>query len=121
MAVLYSENPATKTIEVTVNGTLTQQDFDEILPRFEAFMAAHEKIRLIEVVEDLKGADPMLMWQGMKFDFKAIPHISHCAVVSDIPWMSPMAKAAGAFMPMKVRTFDMAQLDEARAWIATAD
>ncbi len=121
MAVMLSENPDTKTLEITVNGTVTEQDFDELMPRFEAFMETHKKIRLIEVVQDYKGFDPGLMWKGMRFDFRAIPHISHCAVVSDIPWMSPMAKAAGAFMPMKVRTFNMDELDAAREWIATAD
>ena len=121
MTVTYSENPDTKTIEIGVNGTVTQEDFDAILPKFDAFMTTHDKIRLVEVVEHYEGFDPGLMWRGMKFDFKAIPHITHCAVVSDVSWMSPLAKAAGAFMPMKVRTFGLDELEVARDWIAAAE
>jgi len=57
----------------------------------------------------------------MKFDMKNIRHISHCAVVSDVGWFSPMSKAAGAFMSTKLRTFNMDEIDAARAWLKDPD
>lgn len=121
MPVTYKENIATKTIELVVNGKVTQQDWDDVAPKFEKFLDAQGTIRLIEIIESLKGFDPILIWEGIKMDIKAIPRISHCAIVSDIGWISPISKAAGAFMPMQLRTFEMAQVDAARAWIAAPD
>ena len=98
MNVTYSENDATKTAEIVVDGHVRSEEFDQIAPRMQAFIDRHGTIRLIEIINKMDGFDPSLMWKGAKFDFKNLRHISHCAVVSDIGWMSPMTKAAGAFM-----------------------
>ncbi len=121
MSVRYSEDPDAKAIEITVNGRVTRADWEEVAPRFEAFMNAHGTIRLIEVVEELDGFDTGMIWDGIKFDFKAVPHISHCAVVTDIAWMSPLTRAVGAVMPMKMRVFPLAEVQEAREWLTAAD
>ena len=121
MSVSYTEDHPNKMVALIVRGSVTRQDFDEILPKFEAFMEKHDKIRLLEIVESFDGFDPSIMWDGMIFDFKAIPHISHCAVVSDIPWMSPMAKAAGAMTPIKMKTFNLNEVEAAQVWLANAD
>ena len=121
MPVTYSEDPATRSIELGVSGRVTQEDWDRVVPRFEAFMEAHGTIRLIEIVESLEGFDRGLIWQGIRFDMKAIPRISHCAVVTDFGWMSPIVKAAGAVMPMQLRTFPLAEVEAARVWLREAD
>lgn len=118
MPVTYKQSDDTKIVELTVSGKVTQNDWDTVAPRFEKFVEQNGTIRLIEIIESFKGFDPALLWEGIKLDFKVIPHISHCAVVSDISWISPISKAASALMPMQLRTFPLAKADEARAWIA---
>lgn len=44
-----------------------------------------------------------------------------CAVVSDIGWISPISKAAGAFMSTKLRTFILNDLNKAREWLNNPD
>ena len=110
--------PETKTFEFTISGKLTSEDFDALAGPLEDFVEEHGKIKLLEIIEDFKGFDPTTFWKGMTFDIKIIPHITHCAVVSDMGWISPLTKAAGAFMATKLRTFDIAELDAARAWLA---
>ncbi len=118
MPVTYNASDETKTVELTVSGKVTQSDWDAVAPQFEKFVEKNGTIRLVEIIESFKGFDPSLLWEGIKLDFKVIPHISHCAVVSDISWISPISKAAGAVMSMQLRTFPLAQVDDARAWIA---
>jgi hypothetical protein len=120
MATSFRMIPETKTFEFTVSGKVTMEDFNALSGPLEDFAEEHDKIKLLEIIEDFQGFDPMMMWQGMKFDLKIIPHISHCAVVSDMGWISPLTKAAGAFMATKLRTFDLEELDAARAWLAEA-
>lgn len=118
MATSYRTIPETKTFEFTVSGKVTSDDFDALAGPLEDFVEEHGKIKLLEIIEDFQGFDPMMLWKGMKFDIKIIPHITHCAVVSDMGWISPLTKAAGAFMATKLRTFDLDELDAARAWLA---
>lgn len=120
MATSFRTIDATRTFEFTVSGKVTSEDFDAISGPLEAFVSKHGKIKLLEIVEDFQGFDPMLLWKGMKLDIKIIPHITQCAVVSDMGWISPLAKAAGAFMATKLRTFDLTELEAARAWLAEA-
>lgn len=124
MSVTYSENADLKTIELRIDGPVTGEDFETLLPKMQAFIETHEKIRLIEIIDSLElpGFETLgMIWEGIKFDIYAIPRISHCAVVSDIGWMSPWSKAAGAMVSTKLRTFSMDQLDEARDWASSAE
>ncbi|MGB3279675.1 MAG: STAS/SEC14 domain-containing protein [Pseudorhodobacter sp.] len=120
MATSYRMIHETKTFEFTVSGKVTSEDFDALAAPLEDFVDEHGKIRLLEIIEDFQGFDPSVLWKGLKFDIKIIPHISQCAVVSDMGWISPITKAAGAFMSTKLRTFDLSELDAARAWLAEA-
>lgn len=121
MAVTCTTNDDTRIAELVVDGRVTREDFDSLAPAFSEFVARHDKVKLIEVVRRLDGWDSSLLWEGIKLDAKAIPRISHCAVVGDMGWLTPVARAAGAVTPMTVRVFPLAELDAARDWIATAD
>lgn len=121
MTVTYTEDADAKTIELTVAGRVTREDYDSVIDRIQAFIDAHGTIRMVETVESMEGFDPSMVWSGLKFDFRNIRHISHVAVVSDIGWIGPMSKAAGALISTKLRTFALAELDDARAWIRAAD
>lgn len=121
MTIQYSENPETKTVEITVADKITHEDYDAVVERMQAFIDTHGTVKLIEVIETFKGFDPSVIWPGIKFDIKNLRHISHVAVVSDIGWIGPLSKAAGAVLTTKLRTFDIAELDAARDWIAKAE
>lgn len=120
MPVTYTEDPAARTVELAVSGHISRADFDALAPRIEAFAEAHGPIRVIEVVESLRGFDPSLLWEGIRLDFRIIPKISHCAVVGDAPWLGPVARASAAVLPVTLRAFPLAELEAARSWIATA-
>jgi hypothetical protein len=113
----YSENPDQKSVEIVVEGRVTQDDMEAILPKMQAFIDTHGTVKMVEVVKDFGGFDPSVIWPGIQFDIKNLRHISHVAIVSDIGWISPISKAAGAVMSTRLRTFDMAELEDARAWI----
>ena len=89
MPVTLREDPAARTVELTVSGRISRVDFDALAPRIEAFAEAHGPIRVIEVIDSLDGFDPSLIWEGMKLDFRILPRISHCAAVGDAPWRGP--------------------------------
>ncbi len=122
MTISYVEYPDTKTVEIHVDGKVAREEFDTVIADMDRFIQSYGKIKLLESVTTFKvGMDMYMLWEGMKFDLKNIRHISHCAVVSDIGWISPFSKAAGAFIATKLRTFTMGEIDLARAWLKNPD
>lgn len=118
MTLSYTENPKAKTIEIHVDGEVQRDEFDTVIADMDRFIQNNGTVKLLESIATFKvGMDMHMIWEGMKFDLKNIRHISHCAVVSDIGWISPMSKAAAAFMSTKLRTFKMDELEDARAWL----
>jgi len=120
MTTTYTEDPEHKIAELVVDGKVTHEDFNNIAIQLENFIEKHGRIKLLEVIRTLEGIEASMVWEGIKFDIKNlkhIRHISHCAVVSDIGWLSPISKAAGALISCKIRTFTLDQIDEAREWL----
>ncbi|SMY08323.1 STAS/SEC14 domain-containing protein [Flavimaricola marinus] len=118
MPVTYVEDPETKTVEFTVDGHISREDYDKIVEPMQKFIDTHGKIKLVEVVKGFTGFDPTVILPGMFFDMRNIMHISHVAVVSDIAWFSPFIQAASAVSPIQMRSFTLAQIDAARRWAA---
>ena len=120
MSIAYREDDATRTAEIVVSGKITKEDYESAVGPMQAFIDRHGTVKVIEILESFGGYDPAILWPGIKFDWQNIQHISHVAVVSDLGWVGPMSKAAGALISSQVRFFDMADVDEARDWIRRA-
>lgn len=121
MACLYSEDATAPVVEIKVIGRVTEHDMDTVIPKLEAFINRHGTIRLVEIIERLDGVDPTTILDGMKFDAKHMTDITHCAVVTDIPWLGFMTNVVDVFIPIEVQKFGMNELDEARAWVRAVD
>lgn len=119
MTLEYTEFPDDKVVEIRLDGRITREDYDGCIDKLQSFIDTHGTVKLIEIIDSFTGFDPSTIWEGIKFDFRNIKHISHVAVVSDIGWISPASKAAGALISTQLRTFDMEHLDQARTWVRT--
>lgn len=117
MPVTYEEFPDKKRVEFTVSGHLSKEDFDAVTGPLQDFIDTHGTIHLVEVVESFSGFDPAVLLPGLQFDLRNIQHVSHVAVVTDVSWISPMAQASAVLLPTKIRTFALAERDDAHAWL----
>ncbi|MCC6599019.1 MAG: STAS/SEC14 domain-containing protein [Alphaproteobacteria bacterium] len=120
MTTTYKEIPEEKTIELIVEGMVTKEDFERISGKIEIFIATHGRIKILEDIRKFTGFDPSILWEGMKFDIKHMKNFSHCAVISDMGWVGPFAKMAGAFISCEVRTFAQDEIEQARQWLKSA-
>ena len=116
MSLSYHEDPDTKTVEFTVRGKLTKDDYERVVTPMQAFIDTHGSVRVIEVVESFSGFDPAVLIPGIQFDLKNLSHISRVAIVSDSGWFSPLVRAASALTAVEMRMFGMEDLEAARHW-----
>jgi hypothetical protein len=121
MACIYTESDTAPVAEIRVVGRVTEHDMDQIIPKLEAFILRHGKIRVVEVIERFEGFDATTILDGMKFDIKHLKDVSHAAVVSDIPWVGFMTSSFAMVAPLVVRAFSLDDIEQAREWAATAE
>jgi len=55
MAIKYHEHATQPVFEIEVAGKITQADMDSVLPRLEAFLQRHGKVRMVEVIPTFEG------------------------------------------------------------------
>lgn len=120
MPVTLLLDDARQIAELRVVGQVLWEDFHRIAPELERFIQSHDTVRLLEVIEDFRGLDPHLQWDGLRFDRKIVPHISHCAIVGDLAWLSPLDKAREALRPMELRLYPHRLEPMARLWVERA-
>ena len=122
MNVIYKEDDSTKTVELTIKGKITQNDFNTVAQKISAFMKRHKKIKLIEKIDIFDGLTPSAFFNSLAFNFQNWTKISHCAVVSDLPFMGSLAKVSNAVSPIEIKSFKNTKSDlgKARTWISNA-
>ena len=119
MSVKVSEDAAGKIIEVELEGKLTKEDYETFVPITEDKIKEHGKIRILVVMHDFHGWDAGALWEDTKFDLKHFNDIERLAIVGETKWEKGMAVFCRPFITAKIKYFDHADLEQARAWIQT--
>lgn len=102
---------------VEVSGKLTQQDYDDLIPSWEAVIARHGKMRLLFVMRDFSGWEPRAAWDDFRFDREYGAKVERVAMVGDKNWQEWICKLGGLFTRTEVRYFDLTDLAAAEQWI----
>ena len=104
-------------MEVAVTGKLTKEDYEQFVPATEQAIKEYGKIRLLFVMHDFHGWSAGAAWEDIKFDLRHFSHIERLGIVGETKWEHGMAIFCRPFTTATMRYFDIAALDEARAWI----
>ncbi len=104
-------------VTVKVNGKLSKSDYETFAPRVEESIVQHGKIRILLVMEDFHGWEMGALWEDIKFDVKHFRDIEKLAMVGDAKWEQWMAAFCKPFTTASVKSFRVAQLDQAAAWL----
>lgn len=104
------------------HGQVTQQDYEAVLvPAVEATLKTHEKVRLYyETAADFTGIEAGAVLEDTKVGLDHLGRWERFALVSDVEWIRIAAKAFGFLLPGRLRVFERAEAEAARAWISEA-
>ena len=108
----------TGVIGFEVAGELKAEDYrDVVLPALERAAAGGE-VRFVVIIPEFHGMSGGALWQDLKVGIEYLRAWKRIALVTDIEWMIHMTTLFGWMTPGEVRTFPLAQRDEAIAWAA---
>ena len=100
------------------SGRIRAEDYrDVVLPAVERAAATGE-VRFVIVMRDFDGMSGGAVWQDLKVGFEHFRAWKRIALVTDIAWMRDLTSLFGWMTPGEVKTFPLAQQDEAIAWAA---
>jgi hypothetical protein len=117
MAVTLNEQNGGKILEVRVSGKLTDEDYQHFVPEFERLVRTNGKIRVLFEMTDFHGWQAGALWDDVKFELKHFSDIERLAMVGDRKWEHGMSVFCRPFTTAKIRYFDSADEQEARAWL----
>jgi hypothetical protein len=112
--------PSEKVLAFKLSGKLHDEDYKRFVPLIDAAAAKEGKVRLLAQFEDFHGWDLHALWDDIKFATTHCTTIERIAMVGDKKWMEWMAKVCKPFTMAKIRYFDAAEAEAARAWLAEA-
>ncbi len=112
----------TNILELTIDGAAGAAEFDAVLAACEQAIAEHGRIKLLKVVHSLAlpPIPPSKFADDLKFGFEHLKDISHAVVVTDLGWVSAWARLLNPLFKAELRSFPMAELEAARAWLRAA-
>jgi hypothetical protein len=117
---MIAEIPQTspKVLGFKMSGKLHDEDYKTFVPMVDAAVAQQGKIRLLAQFEDFHGWDMHALWDDIKFATTHCLAIERIALVGEKTWQKWMAKICKPFTMAKIKYFDTAELEDAKAWLA---
>jgi hypothetical protein len=110
------------TVGFRVTGEVEREDYDDVLtPELNRALAAGP-LRTLYVIETLDEIEPAALWADSKLGFDlGVRHRDawvRSAIVTDIDWMARATKLFAWMIPGEVRVFPLAEVEQAKSWIA---
>jgi hypothetical protein len=106
------------------SGQVTKAEYTEtVLPALQAAIKGDGRARTLVVIDEgFEKFEPGALWEDVKFGLgSGITHLSkweRTALVSDKDWARHAITLLGWMVPGDVKIFPLAQLEDAKAWVA---
>ena len=108
---------------IEAKGEVRGEDYEQVvIPAVHRLLESRGKVRLLYVLgSEFDGFTAAAMWDDTKVGVEHPFSWERIAVVTDHDAYRRLFKAVGFLIPAKMRTFELAELDEAKAWIGAAE
>jgi SpoIIAA-like len=108
------------TIGFEAVGEIDDDDFEDVVaPVLRQQIANGRKLRLLYLLgPQLREYDGDAAQEELKFAARHTTAYERVGVVSDESWLRPALRLLSVFVPGKIRGFPVAELADARSWVA---
>ena len=119
MAVELVENAEARTLEVSVSGKLSADDYETLEPGVDKLIESSGKIKILFIMRDFHGWDLGAVWEDIKFATRHCRDIEKVAMVGEKTWEKWMATICKPFTMSSIKYFDAGEDDAARQWLTS--
>ena len=116
--IRYSRQPGSPVVEITVEGTVTNEELEEAIKGLRAGLDQDGKIRIIEIIQHFTGIELSAIWTDIRLGVPLAQKVDRVAVVADQKWIRQLAELGRLFTKAELKIFAPAELEQARVWIA---
>ena len=109
---------APKVLGFKMSGKLHDEDYKHFVPLVDEAIARDGKVRVLAQFHDFKGWDMHALWDDIKFSTTHCTKIERIALVGEKAWEKWMAAVCKPFTMAKIKYFDVAEVEAAKAWLA---
>ena len=113
----YAEDTENKIVELTIDGLIKKDEFDEVSKKLEQRMNDWGPLRVLKRVDSFKGIEPSALLKDLQFAFKHFRDVKKVAIVTDKEWVEKLAEMTKFLSPCEVRCFENEDIDKARVWL----
>lgn len=115
--LIFRDDAESGIVELTINGTISKTEFDDVATKLQAIIKERGKVRLLEEIKGFSGIEPSAIWDDIRFSFNHLNDFSRVAVVTDKSWIEWWAKAVSPFISVEVELFEPSEIEAARDWL----
>jgi SpoIIAA-like len=106
-----------QTVGFKMSGKLHDEDYKLFVPLVDAAIAKEGAVSILAQFHDFHGWDLHALWDDIKFSTTHCTTIKRIALVGEKTWEKWMAAVCKPFTMARVRYFDAAEMDAAKAWL----
>ena len=111
------------TLGFRVSGRMERADYTEVLePALRDAVDQGSGLRSLYVIDRLERMDPGALWEdaktGVDVSIARRAAWRRTAILTDQGWLADAARLFGWMVPGEFRVFPLAELDQAKAWVA---
>ncbi len=118
----HIEDMPAGTLGLRSSGKLTRADYTDVLEPALAEAVASGELRLLFALADYHGLEPSAVPEDIKTGLRTwVTDRSawrRFALVTDVDWIAKATRLFAWATPGEVRTFALAELEEAKRWVA---
>jgi hypothetical protein len=117
----YQEFDNAKLVEITLSGLVSTEEFDRVAKKLEAFIARHDEIKVLEIIEDFDGMEALAFWHDIRFSLRHLHDFDRCAVICEAKVIDLWSELIAPFSTCKQRHFHPRDIDAARDWLTETE
>ena len=107
-------------VGIKVSGTLTHEDYQEMIPKLESLLKQHDKINMLVQLGDpaFDHMELRALWDDARFGLPHRNDFEKFAIVGDLPkWMGWGTKVGAWFTSAEIKEFDKDNASDAWQWV----
>ncbi len=102
---------------VDVEGELTKEDYELLLPEVEGLIDRFGSIAILVELGQDASMSAGAIWEDIKFDVEHYKDVERVAIVGDTRWEKTMAKLCKPFTKAEVKYFPTHERRQASEWV----